>query len=149
MKNSPPSDQNTLYRIRYIHGQMSSPTSLMSSTTSCVPPAFCRPPHPTNFVIDDADWMGIIFHNTTLIAIHMHLISQFACKRSTFQSVKGPNRRIKSRSGDGSRHLGCSGRSSSTSVGPRWPAAGTEHGTGQLRDESLKIKCPASETQAI
>ena len=66
MRNSPTADQNTLYMInvRYIHGQMSSPTGIPNY----------RPPHYAchsrlssstslrNFVIDDTDWMGIIFY---------------------------------------------------------------------------------------
>ena len=107
MKNSPPSDQNTLYRIRYIHGQMSSPTSLIVVHHIMRATRVCRPPHPNGILSSTMQTGWALFSiNTTLIAIHMHLISQFACKRSTFQSVKGPNRRIKSRSGDGSRHLG-------------------------------------------
>ena len=107
MKNSPPSDQNTLYRIRYIHGQMSSPTSLIVVHHIMRATRVCRPPHPNRILSSTMQTGWALFSiNTTLIAIHMHLISQFACKRSTFQRVKGPNRRIKSRSGDGSRHLG-------------------------------------------
>ena len=48
-------------------------------------------------------WMCTISHTTTCPAIHMHLICQFACIQSTFHSVKGHSRRIKSQSGDGPR----------------------------------------------
>ena len=73
-----------------------------------------RPPHPAEssttscrlFQGAQNHWMGIISHTSTCPAIHMHLICQFACIQSTFHSVKGHNRRIKFRSGDGSRHLG-------------------------------------------
>ena len=107
MKNSPSSDQNTLYRIIYIHGQMSSPTSQIVVHHIMRATRVCRPPHPNGILSSTMQTGWALFSiNTTLTAIHMHLISQFACKRSTFQSVKGHNRRIKSRSGDGSRHLG-------------------------------------------
>ena len=52
------------------------------------------------------DCMRTISHTTTCPAIHMHLIYQFARIYSTCYSVKGHNRTMKSRSGDGSRHLG-------------------------------------------
>ena len=73
-----------------------------------------RPPHPAESSTTSCrlyqgpqnHWMCIISHTTTCPAIHSHPICQFACIQSTFHSVKGHNRRIKSRSGDGSRHLG-------------------------------------------
>ena len=73
-----------------------------------------RPPHPAEssttscrlFQGHQNHWMDTISYTSTCPAIHMHLICQFACIQSTFHSVKGHNRRIKSRSGDGSRHLG-------------------------------------------
>ena len=73
-----------------------------------------RPPHPAEssttscrlFQGPQNIWMGTISHTSTCPAIHTHLICQFACIQSTFHRVKGHNRRIKSRSGDGSRHLG-------------------------------------------
>ena len=73
-----------------------------------------RPPHPTEssttscrlFQGPQNHWMGIISHTTTWLAIPTHLICQFACIQSTFHSMKAHNRRIKSRSGDGSPHLG-------------------------------------------
>ena len=73
-----------------------------------------RPPHPAEssttscwlFQGPQNDWMRTISHTTTFPAIRIHLICQFACIQSTFQSVKGHNRRIKSRSGEGSHHLG-------------------------------------------
>ena len=73
-----------------------------------------RPPYPTEssttscrlFQGPQNHWMGTISHTTTCLAIPTHLICQFACIQSTFHSMKAHNRRIKSRSGDGSRHLG-------------------------------------------
>ena len=107
MRNSPTADQNTFYRFRYIHEQMSSPTSqIVVHHIMCVT-RVCRPPHPNGILPSTIQTRWALFSiNTTLTAIHMHLISQFACKQSTFQSVRGHNLRIKSRSGDGSRHLG-------------------------------------------
>ena len=67
----------------------------------------CRPPHPNGILSPTIQTGRALFSiNTTLTAIHMHLIRQFVYKQSTFQSVKGQNRRIKFRSGDGSHHLG-------------------------------------------
>ena len=107
MRNSPTADQNTLYRIRYINGQKSSPTSQIIVHHIMRATRVCRPPHPNGILSSTIQTEWPLFSiNTTLTAINMHLISQFACKQSTFQSVKGHNRRIKSRSGDGSRHLG-------------------------------------------
>ena len=107
MRNSPTADQNTFYRFRYIHEQMSSPTSqIVVHHIMCVT-RVCRPPHPNGILSSTIQTGWALFSiNTTLTAIHMHLISQFACKQSTFQSVRGHDLRIKSRSGDGSRHLG-------------------------------------------
>ena len=73
-----------------------------------------RPPHPAEssttsyrlFQGPQNHWMGIISHTTTCPAIPTHLICQFACIQATFHSMKAHNRRIKSRSGDGLRHLG-------------------------------------------
>ena len=73
-----------------------------------------RPPHPAQssttscrlFQGPQNHWMRTISHTTTCPAIHMHLICQVACIQSTFHSMKGHNRRIKSRSGDDSHHLG-------------------------------------------
>ena len=73
-----------------------------------------RPPHPAEsattscrlFQGPQNHWMRTISHTTTCPAIHMYLICQVACIQSTFHSMKGHNRRIKSRSRDGSRHLG-------------------------------------------
>ena len=70
-----------------------------------------RPPHPAEssttscrlFQGPQNHWISTISHTTTCPAIHMHLICQVACIQS---SMKGHNPRIKSRSGDGSRHLG-------------------------------------------
>ena len=107
MRNSPTAGQNTLYRIRYIHGQMSSPTSQFIVHHIMRAIRICRPPHPNGIFSStiQTGW-ALFFMNTTLPAIHTHLIGQFACKQSTFHSVKGHSRTIKSRSGDGSRHLG-------------------------------------------
>ena len=107
MRNSPTVDQNTLYRIRYIHGQMSSPTSQIIVYHIMRATRLCRPPHPNGILSSTIQTGWALFSiNTTLPAIHTHLISQFACKQSTFHSVKVHNRTIKSQSGDGSRHLG-------------------------------------------
>ena len=73
-----------------------------------------RPPHPAKssttscrlFQGSQNDWIHTISHTATCAAIHMHLICQFACIQSKVHSVKGHNRRQKSRSGDDSRHLG-------------------------------------------
>ena len=73
-----------------------------------------RPPHPAEssttscriFQGPQNDQMLTISYITTCPAIHTHLIIQFACKQPTFHCVKGNNRATKSRSGDGSRHLG-------------------------------------------
>ena len=107
MRNSPTADQNTLYRFRYIHEQMSSPTSqIVVHHIMCVT-RVCRPPHPNGILSSTIQTGWALFSiNTTLTAIHMHFISQFACKQSTFQSVRGHSLRIKSRSGDGSCRLG-------------------------------------------
>ena len=59
-----------------------------------------------NFVINETDWMHIIFHNTTCTAIHTHLISHYACIQSAFQRVKDHNWLIKSWSRVGLRHFG-------------------------------------------
>ena len=107
MRNSPTADQNTFNKFRYIHEQMSSPTSqIVVHHIMCVTRVY-RPPHPNGILSSTIQTGWALFSiNTTLTAIHMHLISQFACKQWTFQSVSDHNRRIKSRSGDGSRHLG-------------------------------------------
>ena len=107
MRNSPTADQKTLDRIRYIHGQMSSPTSQIIVHHIMCATRVCRPPHSNGILSSTIQTGWALFSiNTRHTAIHTHLISQFACKQSTFQSVKGQNQRIKSRSGDGSRHLG-------------------------------------------
>ena len=107
MRNSPTAGQNTLYSIRYIHGQMSSPTSQIIVHHIMRAIRICRPPHPNGILSSTIQIGWALFSiNTTLPAIHTHLISQFTYKQSTFHSVKGHNRTIKSRSGDGSRHLG-------------------------------------------
>ena len=107
MRNSPTVDQNTLYRIRDIHGQMSSPTSQIIVHHIMRATRVCRPPHPNGILSSTIQTGWALFSiNTALPAIHTHLISQFACKQSTFHSVKVHNRTIKSRSGDGSRHFG-------------------------------------------
>ena len=107
MRNSSTADQNTFYRSRYIHGQMSSPTSQIIVHHIMRATRVCRPPHPNGILSSTIQTGWALFSiNTTPPAIHTHLISRFACKQSTFHSVKGHNRTIKSRSGDGSRHLG-------------------------------------------
>ena len=86
---------------------MSSPTSQIIVHHIMRAIRICRPPHPNGILSSTIQTGWALFSiNTTLPAIHTHLISQFACKQSTFHSVKGHNRTIKSRSGDGSRHLG-------------------------------------------
>ena len=66
----------------------------------------CRPPHPNGILSSTIQNGWALFSiNITLPAIHTHLISQFECKQSTFHRVKVHNRTIRSRSGDGSRHL--------------------------------------------
>ena len=86
---------------------MSSPTTqIVAHHILCVF-RVCRLPHPSGILSSTMQTEWALFSiNTTHTAIHMHLISQFTCKQSTFQSVRGHNLRIKSRSGDGSRHLG-------------------------------------------
>ena len=107
MRNSPTADQNTFYGIRYIHGQMSSPTSQIIVHHIMRANRVCRPPHPNGILSSTIQTGWALFSmNTTPPAIHTHLISRFACKQSTFHSVEVHNRTIKSRSGDGSRHLG-------------------------------------------
>ena len=106
MRNSPTADQNTFYRFRYIHEQMSPTSQIVVHHIMCVT-RVCRPPHSNGILSSTIQTGWALFSiNTTLAAIHMHLISQFACKQSTFQSARGHNLRIKSRSGDGSRHFG-------------------------------------------
>ena len=107
MRNSPTADQNTLYMIRYIHRQMSSPTSHIIVHHIMRATRVCHPPHPNGILSSTIQTGWALFSiNTALTAIHMYLISKFACKQSTFQSVQVHNWRIKSRSGDGLRHLG-------------------------------------------
>ena len=86
---------------------MSSPTSQIIVHHIMCATRVCRPPHPNGILSSTIQTGWALFSiKTTSPAIHTHLISQFACQQSTFHSVKGHNRTIKSRSGDGSRHLG-------------------------------------------
>ena len=121
MRNSPTADQNTLYRIRYIHGQMSSPTSQIIVHHIMRATRVCRPPHPNGILSSTIQTGWALFSiNTTLPAIHTHLISQFACKQSTFHTVKVTIEPQSPEAETACAILGCGGRSSSTSVGPRW-----------------------------
>ena len=107
MRNSPTADQNTLYRIKYIHGLMSSPTSQIIVQHIIRATRVCRPPHPNGILSSTIQTGWALFSmNTTLPVIYTHLRNQFACKQSTFHSVKGHNRTILSWSGDCSCHLG-------------------------------------------
>ena len=100
-------DRSTLCRIRYIRGQMSSPTSQIIFHHILLATRVCRPPYPNGILSSMIQTGRALFSiDTTLTTIHMHLISQFACRQSTFQCVKGHNRCIKSQSGDSSSHLG-------------------------------------------
>ena len=102
MRNSPTADQNTLYMIRYIHGQMSSPTSqiivhhIMRDRDSRLSSSTSQ----RNFVIDDTDWMGIIFYkysthsysNAHYKSVRMQTIN--ISKRASSQSTHNvPKRR--------------------------------------------------------
>ena len=74
MRNSPTADQNTLYRIRYIHRQMSSPTSQIIVHHIMRASRVCRPPHPNGILSSTIQTGWALFSiNTTLTAIHMHL----------------------------------------------------------------------------
>ena len=56
--------QNTLYGIRYIHGQMSYPTSQIIVQHILRATRACRPPHHNGILssVGNTKWIGIIFH---------------------------------------------------------------------------------------
>ena len=97
MRNSPTVDQNTLYRIRYIHGKISSPTSQIIVHHIMRATRVCRPPHPNGFLSSTIQTGWALFSiNTTPPAIHKSVRMQtinISQRESSQSNRKVPKRR--------------------------------------------------------